>query len=97
MIYVMNKMINKIKNLGMIALAGVAIASCDLEQLPLNEVVLENYWTEKGDVTSSVNACYSGMQSSSFLERMFVWGEVRSDNIVAGPVQYVLQNPSGCP
>ena len=39
-------------------LAGVAVTSCDLDLLPLNEVVLENYWTEKADVESVVNACY---------------------------------------
>ena len=35
-----------------------------LDILPMNEVVLENYWTEKGDVTSVVNSCYETLESS---------------------------------
>ena len=34
-----------------------------LDILPMNEVVLENYWTEKGDVTSVVNSCYESLEN----------------------------------
>ncbi|MBQ4174593.1 MAG: RagB/SusD family nutrient uptake outer membrane protein, partial [Prevotella sp.] len=55
-----------------------------LDILPMNEVVLENYWTEKGDVTSVVNSCYETLESSDCLTRMGVWGELRSDNLRLG-------------
>ena len=55
-----------------------------LEILPLNEVVLENYWTKKGDVTSVLNGCYEALASEGCLDHMGVWGELRSDNLVRG-------------
>lgn len=51
---------------------------------PLNDIVLENFWNEKSDVDNMISGCYSTMQSRDFVERLMVWGEVRSDNIVAG-------------
>ncbi len=67
-------------------LAG-GLTSCDdinefLEVKPLNEVTLDNYWTEKADVESVVYSCYSGLQSSDCLQRMFIWGDCRSDDVV---------------
>ena len=61
-------------------------ASCSdfLDVLPLNDVVLENYWTKKSDVTSVLMGCYESLQSSDCVTRMGLWGEVRSDNIKIG-------------
>ena len=50
----------------------------------MNEVVLENFWTDRNDVTSVVNSCYESLGSSKSVERMGVWGELRSDNLKAG-------------
>ncbi len=68
------------------ACLSMALTSCSdfLDILPMNEVVLENYWTEKGDVTSVVNSCYESLESSDCLTRMGVWGELRSDNLRLG-------------
>ena len=55
-----------------------------LDILPLNEVVLENYWTNEDDVRAVVSSCYSAMASYDFVKLSFVWGEMRSDNIVRG-------------
>ena len=55
-----------------------------LDILPMNDVVLENYWTEKGDVQSVMNSCYETLEHSDALTRMMVWGELRSDNMRAG-------------
>lgn len=65
-------------------IGGGLLTSCDdfLDTLPLNDVVLENYWTKKEDVTSVLNSCYESLQSSESLTRMVVWGEMRSDNII---------------
>lgn len=68
--------------------AGAALmgtTSCDdfLELTPLNEIVSENYWTEKADVMSVLYSCYSGMQTSDIMQRMILWGECRSDNMTA--------------
>ena len=68
-----------------ILLTGVT-TSCNkyLDVLPLNEVVLENYWTEKKDVTSVMNSCYESLENRESILRMEVWGELRSENIVQG-------------
>lgn len=62
------------------------LSSCSdyLDVLPLNEVVLENYWTKKDDVTSVLNGCYESLTSEGSLERMGIWGELRSENLVQG-------------
>lgn len=78
--------IKNIKTIGLACLAGLAITSCNdfLDILPLNEIVLENYWTEKADVENAVNGCYDALVSSECITRMAIWGELRSDNIVPG-------------
>lgn len=80
----MKKFKNIIKNTGVVAALAVTFTACDLDQLPLNDVVLENYWTQKEDVQSSVNAAYASFENEAVMERMFTWGEVRSDNVVGG-------------
>lgn len=68
-------------------LSAVALfAGCDdfLNILPLNEIVLENYWTNEDDVEACVSSCYSAMAKDDFVKLAFVWGEFRSDNIVRG-------------
>lgn len=63
---------------------GLSSCSDFLEIMPLNEVVLENYWTEKADVTSELFSCYESLESSESMLRMGVWGELRSDNVIPG-------------
>lgn len=66
-------------------IAAVTTSCSDfLNILPMNDVVLENYWTEKGDVTSVMNSCYETLEHSDAMTRMVVWGELRSDNMRIG-------------
>jgi len=84
---------NILKTAGLMACMGLFTTSCDLDVLPLNEVVLENYWTDKTDVENTLRSCYTAMQSSSWMTQVITWGEVRSDNISSGPdVPTALQN-----
>lgn len=71
--------------LGLVA-ATLTTSSCSdfLEVDALNEITLDQYWNEESDVESVVLGCYSALQSSGAICRMMVWGEFRSDNIVAG-------------
>lgn len=93
----MNKRINIIRRKEMSLAKGLLGAaffllpssffvSCSdfLEIEPMNEVVLENFWTEKADVASVVNGCYEVLESPDCIQRMGVWGELRSDNIWVG-------------
>lgn len=84
---------NIIKTVGLAALVGFTATSCDLDLLPLNEVVLENYWKNEDDVNSSLYSCYVGMQENGWIEKAITWGEVRSDNVTTGKdVPTNLQN-----
>ena len=76
----------KIKSLFLIALVGASFSSCNdfLTLDPLNDIVLENFWTDKSDVESVLLGAYSALESQNCLLRMAVWGEMRSDNIVEG-------------
>ena len=65
-------------------LTGFTSCSKYLDTLPLNDVVLENYWTEKKDVESVLNSCYESLENRESIIRMAVWGELRSENIVSG-------------
>jgi hypothetical protein len=79
-------MITKVRNIACVLCATFAFTACDgfLEILPMNEVVLENYWTEKNDVVSVLNSCYETLETEDCLVRMGVWGELRSDNLKIG-------------
>ena len=65
---------------------SLALSSCSdfLDIMPMNDVVLENYWTGKADVTSVLNSCYETLEHSDAMTRMVVWGELRSDNLRMG-------------
>ena len=89
----MNTIISKYKRMvGAVALtlampaSTVMLTGCNdfLDTLPLNDVVLENFWTEKEDVTSVLNSCYESLESPESIMKMAVWGEMRSDNIDRG-------------
>ena len=71
---------NKIKYVAAAAVVGATVSGCSLDLLPLNEVVLENYWTDKADVESVVNSCYVAMQEGGYITNLIVWGENRSEN-----------------
>ena len=67
-------------------MVACSLSSCSdyLELLPMDQVVLENYWTEKADVTSVLYGCYESLGSKDVLNRIGVWGELRSDNVTQG-------------
>ena len=76
----------KFKSYILVALMGLAVTSCKdfLTLMPLNEVVLENFWTDSKDVESVLRGAYAALESSDCVVRMAAWGEFRSDNIVYG-------------
>ena len=83
------RMINNIKKIGLVSLTGfmgLVQTGCSdfLEIEPLNEIILEKFWSEKSDVQAVIAGCYSGLQSEGVVKRMMVWGEFRSDNIGIG-------------
>ena len=83
-------MITKINKYIAGCLVGCGIAavttSCGdfLEIKPQNEIILEDFWSEKADVDNIVSGCYSRMQYDDVIRRLIVWGECRADNVAAG-------------
>ncbi|NPD92982.1 RagB/SusD family nutrient uptake outer membrane protein [Xylanibacter muris] len=76
----------KINNIIIALSASFGLTGCSdfLDILPLNDVVLENFWTEKSDVTSTVNGCYEALEISDCINRLGLWGEIRSENMRIG-------------
>ena len=76
----------KIKSYILVAMMGLTVTSCEdfLTLMPLNEVVLENFWTNEKDVESVLLGAYASLETSDCLTRMVAWGEMRSDNIIPG-------------
>ena len=84
------KIYHKIARIGAVSLlfplSQVLFSGCSdfLDVKPLNDVVLENYWTKKSDVTSVLMSCYESLYSTDCITRMGLWGEARSDNMIIG-------------
>ena len=55
-----------------------------LDIKPESEVVLEDFWQTESQATSVLSAAYRGLTENACIERMLIWGEVRSDNVVEG-------------
>jgi len=69
-----------------LAVAGL-MSSCSvaddyLTVLPTNQITSESFWEDKNDLNSVVGSCYKQLTTSDVIKRMFVWGEVRSDNFL---------------
>lgn len=84
----MKKIMLKIKYMAMVLCSVGVLTSCEdfLNTVPLNEIVLENFWETEEEVNSVVMSCYSGMIQGDFLTRLILWGELRSENMVAGSI-----------
>ncbi len=63
------------------------MVSCSdfLEIKPQNEIIMEDFWSEKADVDNIVAGCYAALESDAAIRRMMMWGEFRSENVMAGP------------
>ncbi len=64
----------------------VSLTSCNdwLTVHPEDDIVDDDYWKNGDQVQSVVTSCYRWLADASCLERMIVWGELRSDNVEVG-------------
>jgi len=59
---------------------------------PEGEVVLEDFWQSESSVESVLASCYRGLTEDAVVNRMIVWGELRSDNMISsGSIAYDMQ------
>lgn len=72
--------------IGLSGMLSTGLVSCSdfLTIEPLNEIVQDKFWNNESDVENIVMGCYSAMQSQTVIERMIIWGESRSDDMVGG-------------
>ncbi|MBO7468455.1 MAG: RagB/SusD family nutrient uptake outer membrane protein [Bacteroidaceae bacterium] len=76
----------KILSIATVATLALFMSGCQdfLTIYPTDKVVLENYWKNKEDVQNMVANSYRKMTEKSFLDRLIVWGELRSDDVCEG-------------
>lgn len=73
----------KIYRILLITLIAFGTTSCeDWFDIRPGEPILEDFWKNEGDVLSVVAASYRAMNEPGFMERMIMWGELRSDNVI---------------
>ena len=59
---------------------------------PMSDTTLEDFWNDEKDVRGMVGACYRAMNEGGFVDRLMVWGEIRSDNVKKGRGAGATQN-----
>lgn len=82
----MKKTIYSLRLTALTLLVALGLNSCSswLILYPEGETLLEDFWKSGSDVESVVASCYRSMQDDAFMSRVIQWGEIRSDNVVAG-------------
>jgi len=68
-------------------IAGITLLSACSDWLtiePEGKIVLGDYWNTESDVEAVIATCYRSMIDYEYIRRLIIWGEMRSDNIVAG-------------
>ena len=72
------------KYISMIAASMMLVSCLDTIILPDDKTVDEDFWQNKAEVSSMVNAAYSAMASNDVVADIFVWGDFRSDEMTLG-------------
>ena len=67
-------------------IAALSLTACNdwLELLPEDSTIEEEFWQNGNQVESVVRACYRFMQEDAVMQRMILWGELRSDEVQNG-------------
>ncbi|MBQ5455452.1 MAG: RagB/SusD family nutrient uptake outer membrane protein, partial [Prevotella sp.] len=67
-----------------IIFASLLMVSCvDTVLLPDDKTVDEDFWKTKSDVSLMVEGAYKSMLSADVISRLIVWGDFRSDELLA--------------
>lgn len=66
---------------------SLSLSSCSdwLELMPEDSTIEEEFWKNGNQVESVVRACYRYMQEDNLMQRIILWGELRSDEVQNGP------------
>ncbi|OJX87388.1 MAG: hypothetical protein BGP01_00780 [Paludibacter sp. 47-17] len=69
--------------LSIVLVASVQSCTDYLDVRPENQMLLDDYWKKESDVEAVLLSCYRAMQESEYMRRVILWGELRSDNVIA--------------
>lgn len=85
----------------MIFLGSMVAMTCSCEDFltisPTDKIIKDDFWKSKDDVNNVVAESYRLMTTSDFLNRLIVWGELRSDNVIEGnyggnnDIKYIME------
>ena len=64
----------------------IVLSGCGdwLDIRPESEIVLDDFWQNESQVNQVLSACYRSITEGEVMNRMLVWGELRSDNVTYG-------------
>ena len=67
-------------------LLTIGLESCNdwLVLKPQSELILDDYWQSEAQAQAVLTACYRGLATDDVMNRMLIWGELRSDNVTLG-------------
>jgi len=74
----------------MLLVLGLESCTDWLTTKPDSEIVLDDYWRNEAQAQAVLTACYRGFTvntdkgENTVIDRLIVWGELRSDNIISG-------------
>ncbi len=71
--------------LTLILTMALSLTSCEdwLTVKPESDLVLDDFWKNESQVNQMLAACYRSMLEDDFVNRVMVWGELRSDNVLS--------------
>ena len=77
---------NIIKIFIMVPLMLISLASCSdyLELEPKDNLIQQEFWKNKEQVSSALAGCYASMNQSGFTDKVLKWGELRAEMMVSG-------------
>ena len=83
---------NKFKYICLLGLLAVTLSSCEdwLTVYPQDRVVEENFWEDKNDLEGVRYGAYKQMCTT--VNKMAVWGDLRSDSYLLNPVDHSNQS-----
>ena len=87
---------NIIKIFIMVPMILATLASCSnyLELEPKDDLIQQEFWNNKEQVSSAVAGCYASMNQSGFTDRVLKWGEFRAEMMVSsgGGLENIMKN-----
>ena len=87
---------NIIKIFIIVPMIFATLASCSeyLDLEPKDDLIQQEFWNNKEQVSSAVAGCYASMNQTGFTDRVLKWGELRAEMMVSsgGGLENIMKN-----